>query len=122
MPRIAPSVCNAFLFAWGLAAFGTAPAQAAASAGPGPDTRSCSRPAYPEEDARQRNAGTVTMNFLIGIDGKVVESKVVKSSGYRSLDEAARSALAKCRFKPPVTQDGQLVQAWTAVQYVWTPE
>lgn len=122
MPRIAPSVCKAFLFACALASLSTVSAQTAPGARPFIDTGSCSRPVYPEEDARQKNTGTVTMHFLIGLDGKVVESKVLKSSGHRSLDEAARSALAKCRFKPPVTPDGRHVQAWTAVQYVWTPD
>ena len=122
MSRIAPSVRKAFLFALGLASFSTASAQTAPSARAPIDTSSCSRPVYPEEDARLKNTGTVTMNFLIGPDGRVLESKLVKSSGHRSLDEAARSALVKCRFKSPLTPEGQPVQAWTAVQYVWTPE
>jgi TonB family protein len=85
------------------------------------DTSTCSRPVYPEEDARLKNAGTVTMQFLIGADGWVVESKVQTSSGYASLDEAARAGLAKCRFRP-ATLEGKPVRAWVGVQYVWTPE
>lgn len=88
---------------------------------PGIDYTSCSRPVYPEEDARQKNTGTVTLQFLIGPDGRVLESKLQKSSGHPGLDEAARSGLAKCRFKPPMV-DGKPVRAWTGVQYVWTPE
>ena len=123
MSRFAPSVCSTFVVAIGLAAVGsTALAQTATSVRSSIDTSTCSRPVYPEEDARPKNTGTVTMNFLIGPDGRVLESKLVKSSGHRSLDEAARSALVKCRFKPPLTPEGQPVQAWTAVQYVWTPE
>lgn len=98
-----------------------APDQAALDSRPAVDTSSCSRPVYPEEDARQKNAGTVTMYFLIGPDGKVLESTIQKSSGFPSLDEAARSGLAKCRFRPPMAE-GKPVRAWTAVQYVWTPE
>lgn len=80
---------------------------------------SCARPVYPEEDFRQNHEGTVTLRFLIGADGWVKESLVVKSSGYPALDEAARSGLAKCRFRPPMA-DGKPVTAWTPVQYVWT--
>lgn len=109
-----------------LAAASASPAVAApggTSPDPRPlvDTSTCSRPVYPEEDARLKNAGTVTMQFLIGPDGWVVESKIRKSSGYPSLDEAARAALVKCRFRP-ATLEGKPVRAWTAVQYVWTPE
>lgn len=95
------------------------PDGAAPGARPVMDTSTCSRPVYPEEDARQKNTGTVTMQFLIGPDGYVLESKIQKSSGHASLDEAARSALAKCRFRPPMAE-GRPVRAWTGVQYVWT--
>ena len=98
-----------------------APDGAAPDKRPQVDTGTCSRPVYPEQDARLGNAGTVTMQFLIGADGRVLESNIQKSSGYPSLDEAARSGLAKCRFKPPIIE-GKPVRAWTAVQYVWTPE
>ncbi|MFN3788952.1 energy transducer TonB [Massilia sp.] len=98
-----------------------APGQATPQPRPLVDTNTCSRPVYPEEDARLKNAGTVTMQFLIGPDGWVVESKILKSSGYPGLDEAARTALVKCRFRP-ATLEGKPVRAWTAVQYVWTPE
>ncbi|MFM8590125.1 MAG: energy transducer TonB, partial [Limnohabitans sp.] len=30
------------------------------------------------------------------MDGKVLQAEVVKSSGFRRLDEAARAGLAKC--------------------------
>ena len=98
-----------------------APDGAAPAPRPRVDTSTCSRPVYPEEDARLKNAGTVTMQFLIGADGWVVESKIQKSSGYSSLDEAARAGLAKCRFRP-ATLEGKPVRAWVGVQYVWTPE
>lgn len=98
-----------------------APDQAAPKPRSAFDTSTCSRPVYPEEDARLKNAGTVTMQFLIGPDGWVVESRIQKSSGYPSLDEAARTALVKCRFRP-ATLEGKPVRAWTGVQYVWTPE
>ncbi|VXB88105.1 energy transducer TonB [Massilia sp. 9I] len=110
-----------FAVALALAAPGIKAMQAAPESRPLMDTTTCSRPVYPEEDARLKNTGTVTMQFLLGPDGRVIESKIQKSSGFRSLDEAARSALVKCRFRPPMV-DGKPVQAWTAVQYVWTPE
>jgi protein TonB len=65
--------------------------------------------------------GTVSLRFLVGVDGKVMQSEVAKSSGYKRLDEAARGGLAKCQFKP-ATVDGKPEQAWTTIQYVWRLE
>lgn len=81
----------------------------------------CKRPHYPAESIKLQHTGTVTLGFLIGKNGKVKESKVTKSSGHVALDEAAHTALTKCTFKP-ATAKGKPVEAWTAVQYVWTLE
>lgn len=81
----------------------------------------CKRPHYPAESIKQHHTGTVALGFLVGKNGKVKESKVTKSSGHVALDEAAHTALTKCTFKP-ATAKGKPVEAWTAVQYVWTLE
>jgi TonB family protein len=80
----------------------------------------CSRPTYPKQDLEQKHGGTVTLRFLLGADGAVKRSVVHTSSGHASLDEAARLAIVKCRFNPPMV-DGKPVEGWTAVQYVWEP-
>jgi D-alanyl-D-alanine endopeptidase (penicillin-binding protein 7) len=82
------------------------------------DFASCAKPAYPVEDLHAGHAGTVTLSFLVSPDGEVADSRVSRSSGYRGLDRAARTAIAKCRFKP-ATRNGQPVQEWAKVQYVW---
>lgn len=85
------------------------------------DFETCKRPEYPAESHAQKHTGTVTLGFLVTQNGTVKETKVTRSSGHRPLDEAARTALAKCTFKP-ATAKGKPVDAWTAVQYVWTLE
>jgi TonB family protein len=80
--------------------------------------QSCAKPEYPKEDHDAHHEGTVTLAFLVGTDGKAKDAKVVKSSGYRGLDESARDGIAKCEFKPAV-KDGQPVESWAHVQYVW---
>ena len=85
------------------------------------DSSACSKPEYPPKSLRNEETGTVTLQFLIGLDGRVVESKVDKSSGYRDLDIAARNALSLCKFKPG-TVDGKPEQSWTKMQYVWKLE
>ncbi|GAB3387101.1 M56 family metallopeptidase [Massilia agri] len=85
------------------------------------DFNSCKRPEYPAESIKQHHTGTVTLGFLVAKNGGVKESKITRSSGHPLLDDAAQSALVKCRFKPAITK-GKPVEAWTAVQYVWTLE
>ena len=85
------------------------------------DSSAGTKPEYPPKALRNEETGVVTLQFLIGVDGRVVESKVDKSSGYRDLDIAARNALSLCKFKPG-TVDGKPEQSWTKMQYVWKLE
>lgn len=83
-----------------------------------PAAQDCARPAYPAEALQARMSGVSMMAFLIGSDGAVREARLLKSSGYAILDEAAQAALKLCRFKPAL-KDGQPVPAWRPVQYAW---
>lgn len=83
--------------------------------------RNCSKPEYPSASRRLDEEGTVVLNFLIDLDGRAVESKVEKSSGFGRLDEAARSALGKCQFKPG-TIDGKPERTWASIRYTWKLE
>ncbi|QAU35717.1 energy transducer TonB [Janthinobacterium sp. 17J80-10] len=85
------------------------------------DFNSCAKPEYPAKSQRNEEQGTVVLQFLIGVDGQVADSKVEKSSGSRDLDKAARSALSLCKFKPGLV-DGKPQPSWTKVQYVWKLE
>lgn len=81
----------------------------------------CEKPEYPSASRRLEEEGTVALKFLVGTDGKVKESAVEKSSGYKRLDEAARQGLAKCQFKPG-TENGQPVEGWASMRYTWRLE
>ncbi len=81
----------------------------------------CEKPEYPSASRRLEEEGTVHLRFLVGADGKVIQSEVEKSSGYRRLDEAARAGLAKCQFRP-ATVDGKPEQAWASMRYTWRLE
>ena len=83
------------------------------------DFNTCAKPVYPQEARRFDQAGTVTLSFLIDKDGRVADSKIVKSSGFRSLDAAAVVGISKCRFTP-ATLNGAPEQAWMQMQYVWS--
>jgi protein TonB len=85
------------------------------------DFSSCTKPVWPEQSLKNKDQGTVQLGFLIGVEGDVKKSVIIKSSGFPLLDEAARKALSKCRFKP-ATDDGVPVQARLMMQYVWALE
>jgi protein TonB len=93
------------------------PARVAAVA----DFNTCAKPEWPKASLRNEETGTVTLSFLIGVDGRVADSKILKSSGFRGLDKAAVGGISKCKFKPGLT-DGKPEQAWMQMQYVWTLE
>lgn len=83
--------------------------------------QNCQKPEYPSASRRNEEEGTVQLRFLIGTNGQVIESQVEKSSGFARLDEAARSALSKCQFKPG-TLNGAPEQSWASMKYTWRLE
>ncbi|MRW87564.1 TonB family protein [Pseudoduganella sp. FT26W] len=83
------------------------------------DAQACAKPDYPKNALRNGDTGTVMLAFLIGTDGKVADSRIEKSSGFRDLDRAAQAGLSLCKFKPG-TVDGAPQQSWTRMQYVWS--
>jgi periplasmic protein TonB len=95
------------------------PAKAVAKTGATLARGSCEEPDYPPVSARAREEGSVLLEFTVSPEGKVVQSKVLSSSGFPRLDEAAKAAYSKCKFSP-ATSDGQAVQGSTKVRYNWT--
>jgi len=85
------------------------------------DSKSCDPPKYPKAALMNEETGTVALLFLINTDGKVMESKIDKSSGSKSLDKAALSAFSQCKFKPG-NKDGKVEELWAKVEFVWKLE
>ena len=85
------------------------------------NSANCEKPEYPSASRRMEEEGTVSLRFLIGVDGKVIQSEIEKSSGYKRLDEAARAGLSRCQFRP-ATVDGKPEQAWASMRYTWRLE
>jgi protein TonB len=81
----------------------------------------CAVPTYPAASARNGDMGTVGLALLIAPDGRVTDSRITSSSGFRELDRAAVAALSSCRFKPATT-NGVPESAWGKIAYVWTLE
>ena len=85
------------------------------------DANTCEKPAYPPASIRANEVGLVRLSFLIDMDGKVLDSKVERSSGHRRLDEAARAGLSLCKFRP-ATVNGKPERSWGRIEYVWKLE
>ncbi|MDL2357435.1 MAG: energy transducer TonB [Pseudomonadota bacterium] len=81
------------------------------------DAKSC-KAEYPKASLMNEEEGAVSLSFLVSADGSVVESKIDKTSGFKTLDKAAVKGLSACKFKPG-TKDGAPAQTWTKVDYVW---
>lgn len=79
----------------------------------------CTKPQYPSASLQAKETGTVVLSYDVDAAGKVLASSVVKSSGHPALDEAARSGIAKCTFKPALAA-GKPVSGSMKMQYVWT--
>ena len=82
----------------------------------------CPKPEYPRNSARNEEEGEVTIAFLVGIDGRVKEAKVEKSSGHRDLDKAAVSQWSSCDKFKVGTENGKPVESWARVAYTWRLE
>ena len=85
------------------------------------DAKTCEKPPYPAAALRGNETGTVRLRFLIDVDGKVLDSKVERTSGSRRLDEAARAGLSLCKFKP-ATLNGRPERTWGRIEYEWKLE
>jgi TonB family protein len=70
-------------------------------------------PSYPEEAQKTKITGSGLYELRINKAGATTEVVVVKSSGNAVLDQAARSALLKWRFKPGVFSRVRVPVSWS---------
>lgn len=61
---------------------------------------SATPPRYPQESRRLREQGVVLLRVVLGLDGRVSDIRVNKSSGHPRLDQAALSAVRHWRWSP----------------------
>ena len=78
------------------------------------------KPEYPRASFRNEETGVTGLSVTVGADGNVTDVTIVKSSGFRGLDNAVRAQLlsGSCKNKPG-TVDGKAQATTTRVDYVW---
>ena len=96
-------------------------AAAADKVAPTLDLNTCQKPSYPAEAAKKGEAGTTELAFLVARDGRITQSKVLKSSGSAQLDQAALTQLATCKVQAG-SKNGKPVQSWLKLAYEWKLE
>lgn len=68
-------------------------------------------PIYPELARRLGFSGSAVVRALIDREGRVRDARIVRSSGYETLDQAALEAAVKCVYAPAI-QNGYPVAIW----------
>jgi periplasmic protein TonB len=76
--------------------------------------RRCNHFIQPQR-GRAEMEGRVELLVLVGVDGRIKQAEVKRSSGHDILDQAAlQHALKTWRLKP-ATRDGIIVEGWLTV-------
>jgi len=74
------------------------------------------KPEYPERARVAEMEGQAIVEALVDIDGKVIDVRLVKKSGFTELDQAAMNA-ARCWTFSPAEQRGKPVRVWVNIPF-----
>lgn len=77
-------------------------------------------PRIPYESRKRREGGTVYVLVTVGLDGRVAEAGISKSSGFAALDKAVLEAVRKWRWSPTI-RSGQPVMVRGIVDVTINP-
>lgn len=80
---------------------------------------------YSDEPAALREAGiggTVSVSYRVGVDGRVTDCAIEKSSGYPALDSTTcRLIEQRFRYKPALDDEGRPVPSTIVSDETWVP-
>jgi protein TonB len=83
------------------------------------DAKRSQEPEYPPTSRRLGEQGSLVLQVLVDTDGRVLDTKLVQSSGFGRLDQAALDGVkADYRFLPG-TLDGKPQQMWYTFKFTW---
>ena len=83
------------------------------------DLKRSQEPAYPPASRRAGEQGSLILQVLIDADGRVEGSKLVQSSGFERLDQAALEGVKTSYRFIPGTVDGKPAQMWYTFKFTW---
>jgi protein TonB len=78
--------------------------------------RPLTQPPYPAASVRFGEEGTVTLELRVGRDGRVLEARVLRSSGFPRLDAAAIAEARRTWRLRPASEDGRAVEGSYSVR------
>ena len=79
------------------------------------------RPAYPRASALAREQGSVVVQVLVDERGHAEKVEVVRSSGFRRLDQSTVTAIRQWRFAPTNGSDGPEAQTTIEMTFELSP-
>jgi protein TonB len=75
---------------------------------------------YPRSALRERAEGNVAVRYTIRPDGRVEDCRIMRSSGYKELDETTCRLIEKrFRYRPALDRSGRAVAATEYKSYDW---
>ena len=78
---------------------------------------------YPGDVGEAGFQGTVSVKFLVWVDGRVRDCTVTRSSGNATLDATTcRLIEQRFRYRPSRDADGRAVPAWIVENHQWVIE
>lgn len=75
-------------------------------------------PTYPMASRRNQETGTLILRVLVDARGSPSQVEIKRSSGHARLDEAAKSWIMTCPFRPG-TSEGKPIATWAEQQYTF---
>jgi len=76
-------------------------------------------PRYPKLALKRRQSGEVLVRVMVAATGQIVTTKVVRSSGFKLLDQAALNSVSRWQFEP-WRLDGIAQRSWIEVPVDFT--
>ena len=77
---------------------------------------------YPSASEELSEAGAVVIYALVNASGSIIDTRLVNSSGFPRLDNAALTGAASiCRYSSPASVDGHPTQGWTSITFNFHP-
>ena len=72
------------------------------------------KPHYPESARQDQQQGLVVLRVLISSEGRPIDIRIDRGSGFRALDTAAVAGVKRWSFIP-ATQNQKAIEAWITI-------